>query len=144
MKYHTEVEAARLSDGMEVGGRRGEAGDYLVVCRGADLVLLPAATFEMLFRPANGGGPVKSAREPKAKEEPGRKKEPGRTAPGGMGQMVIEALGEGPKLSREVGDWIRAHGLPDYTNTRTSAVLTYLKKRGLVERGKDEKWRVKE
>jgi hypothetical protein len=137
MKFQATVEAARLGAAMELAGRRGEVGDYLVCGDGPEPLFLKAATFENLFRPVNGGAP-KAAREPKeAAEEPGRK------CQGQMKQAVLQALREGPKRSREVGDWIRAHGLPDYTNTRASAVLTYLGNQGYIAHAKDKLWRLK-
>ena len=138
MKYQATVEAARLGAAMELGGRRGEAGDYLVCGDGLEFLFLKAATFETLFRPVNGGAPAKAAREPKEAAE-----EPGRNCQGQMKALVLKALSEGPKRSREVGDWIRAHGLPDYTNTKACAVMTYLGNRGLIVLGKDKLWRLK-
>jgi hypothetical protein len=137
MKFQAIVDAARMTLPLELGGRRVETGDYLVCGDGPEFLVLKAAVFEAIFRPVNGG-PPKAAREPKeAAEEPGRKFQ------GEMKELVLKALGEGPKRSREVGDWIRAHGLAEYTNTRASAILTYLGNRGQVARGKDKLWRVK-
>jgi len=144
MKYTASVEAARLEQTMEIGGRRGDVGDYLVCGDGPGFLFLKATSFEMMFRPVAGAvqTPVnavarKAAREPKEGEEPGRKFQ------GEVGALVLKALGEGPKRSREVGDWIRTHGLADYTNARASAVLTYLAVRGRVQPGKDHLWRLK-
>jgi len=138
MKFQATVDADRMSGPMELGGRRIDAGDYLVVGDGPGFLVLTAAVFEAMFRPVNGGAPAKAAREPKEAAD-----EPGRYCQGQMKAAVLKALGEGPKRSREVGDWIRAHGLPDYTNTRASAILTYLGKRDELRLGKDHLWRLK-
>ena len=149
MKYIATVDAARLEQAMEIGGRRGEVGDYLVASDGPGFLFLRAATFEMMFRPVNGGAPAKAARGPyqrsqakacateEAAEEPGRR--------GTMGALVLKALGEGPKTAAAVANWMRTHGLPAYTVTKASAMLSYIGKRGLVKVGKeDHLWRVKE
>lgn len=137
MKYQAIVEAARMSGAVDLGAKRGEPGDYLVA-DGNGFLFVPAAVFEAFFRPLNGNGVHKTAREPEAAEEPGLFKS------GQMKKLVLQALGEGPKTLHETGEWIRTHGIPDYANSNVSAILAYLSQRGMVERGEvDRKWKLK-
>jgi len=148
MKYQGTVDAARLEQAMELGGQRGEVGDYLVAGDGPGFLFLKASTFEMMFRPVNGGAPAKAARGPyqrsqskdcgteEAADEPGRKQ-------GQIKALVFKALGQGPKKVAAIAEWIRAHGLPNHTTARVSAMLTYLGKDGQVQRGKDHTWHLK-
>ena len=144
MKYTATVDAARLEQAMELAGRCGEVGDYLVAGDGPGFLFLKAATFEMMFRPVAGavqspvnGGARKAAREPKeAAEEPGRNQ-------GQIKALVVKGLGEGPKKVAAMAEWIRAHGLPNHTTARVSAMLTYLGRQGQVTRGKDHTWHLK-
>lgn len=147
MKYQATVEAAQLGAAMVLDGRRGEPGDYLVVGEGPGILFLKAATFEIMFRPVNGGAPAQAARGTGGPRPEGRAtgeadEEPGQKRQGQMKALILKALGEGPKRAQDVGDWIRGHGMPGYTNARTSAVLCYLGKRSKVRVGKDHLWTV--
>jgi hypothetical protein len=71
----------------------------------------------------------KVKREPAAKDGKSAGIRRGGTSPG---RLALDALKGGAKTFTELHEWIQAHGLPAYRRARTSALLTYLKKRGQV------------
>lgn len=136
MKFQAIVDASRMSEAMELGGKRIEPGDYLVCGDGPEFLVLEAAVFEAIFRPVNGAA-HKSAREPKeAAEEPGRKR-------GEIGRLILQSLKEGPKIVSAVNHWMRSHGHPDQSTKATGLALNYQARKGHCVLGKDRQWRLK-
>jgi len=123
-------------DAPDIGGLLAAIGRSL----SAEAPAQPAAAPRLLsagrVRPPTNGA-HKVAREPKTDEEPGRKRQ------GQMKELVLQALKDGPKIVGEVAEWVRRHGVPDYTKVKTSGMLNYLCNLGQVAIGKDHEWRLK-
>ncbi len=59
---------------------------------------------------------------------------------GVVSALALRGLAEGTKTLRDLTEWIREHGMPEYTPGRLTAVLNHLRNKGLVERAPGGLW----
>jgi hypothetical protein len=111
------AEAVRAFGGLVLSGPRAAA-------QPAPALPAPAIRVAQPAKAARTVRQAKPAQAPAAEaDEQGQK----------VGDLILQALREGPKTNQEVAEFLRSHGRPEYLPKQASAALVYLRSVGKVK-----------